>query len=340
MSGALLTNQELHLVVFRKIGALAGLLPDQVIVHELGTERLRWSLIKLVIMLRKLKPSIIYSTHGYVNVALLLLRAVYGRSCKLLLREANTPSRSLASQRFTTFFKIAYRFFYPKAEKIICQSKLMLDEFKRDYDIPVEKMELIYNPTNTTEIRSNLKPIRKTDETVQFVAAGFFHYKKGFDRLIDWFSEVPSPSRLTLLGSGPEEASLVNKIKKYGLEERVNLPGYIASPWDYFAAADAFLLPSRWEGMPNVALEALACGTPVIATAESGGINDLADMAIEGAVIVSHSSNDFINAMRAVRYKSVDKIKPSLLPIRFELIHAQTCFNKLLTGMVGDKNYL
>ena len=79
-------------------------------------------------------------------------------------------------------------------------------------------------------------------------------------------------AHLTILGDGADKLLLECRIASLNLGDRVELRGFDPNPWAYYAGADAFLLPSRWEGMPNAALEALACGTPVIAMSHAGAV--------------------------------------------------------------------
>lgn len=328
---------DLHLVLFHRGGALVDQVPSGVVIHELGGSRLRQVLPALLATLRRLQPQVIFSTHGYVNVPLLALRPLYGRAGRLMLREANTPSASLAGQRFTPLFKLAYRLLYPRADAVICQSQLMGDELGRDFQVPTRRLRLIYNPTDTEMIRHDLSPERVPGAGMRFVAAGLFSHKKGFDRLLDWLKVLPETAQLVLLGCGPMEVALRKRVKTLGLGERVFFPGFLPRPWGYFAGADAFLLPSRWEGMPNVALEALACGTPVIATPEAGGIVDVASLAPPGAVKLASAGAAFTAEMASVVPSPVEALRPSLLPTVFELEGAQTNFNRLLATLLTGK---
>lgn len=328
---------DLHLVLFRGGGALADQIPSGVVTHELGGSRLRQVLPALVATLRRLRPQVIFSTHGYVNVPLLALRPLYGRAGRLMLREANTPSASLTGQRFTPLFKLAYRLLYPCADAVICQSQLMGDELCRDFQVPRRRLHLIYNPTDTETVRRDLLPVRVPGAGTRFVAAGLFSYKKGFDRLFDWFGTLPETAQLTLLGHGPMGAELRKRVEALGLGGRVSFPGFLPRPWGHFAGADAFLLPSRWEGMPNVALEALACGTPVIATPEAGGIVEVASMATPGAVKLAAAGEAFTAEMVSVVASPVEVPRLSLLPMVFDLGGAQTNFNRLLATMLTGK---
>ena len=330
LRGLVRHHSDVHLVLFRGGGAFANLVPTGVTVHELGIDRLRQALLKLVGTLRKLSPALVYSTHGYVNWPLLATRSLSGRQVRLLLREANTPSASLARQKYQPLFRAAYRMLYPSADALICQSTLMRTELRNDFGVPERRLHRIYNPVDLAAIRDGLAPERRSGNGPRFVAAGLFNYKKGFDRLLDWFALLGEEAHLTLLGEGPLEAELRDQAARLGVGDRITFAGFLPRPWAQFAGADAFLLPSRWEGMPNVALEALACGTPVIAMREAGGITDVAPLAREGAVSMAEDGAAFTAAMAAVKPSAVEALRPSLLPEPFHLAAAQDTFNRLV----------
>jgi glycosyltransferase involved in cell wall biosynthesis len=84
--------------------------------------------------------------------------------------------------------------------------------------------------------------------------------------------------------------------------------------------------------MPNAALEALACGTPVIATPEAGGIAEVAAEAAGGAVTVAAASAPFEAAMAGVRASPPDEARASLLPDRFEVATVAERLGALLAG--------
>jgi glycosyltransferase involved in cell wall biosynthesis len=336
LAGALTVSPDLHLILFRRQGALLQNIPAGVEVHDLGCSRLRDSLPSLLRLIRRLRPAVVYSTHGYVNILLLALRPIYGQDASLLLREANTPSSSLAGQRFTSVFRIAYRALYPRVDALVCQSRLMADELHRDFRVSRNRLHLIYNPIDTFGIRDGIKKLRVAGDGVRFLAAGLFNRKKGFDRLLEWFAQLPSNAHLTILGKGSEESNLRGLVATLGLGDRVVFPGYIPRPWNYFAGADAFLLPSRWEGMPNVALEALAVGTPVIAMMEAGGIGEVAALALPGAVRLATNEQEFVAQMRSVVIRDCEIPGASLLPGVFNQPKAQMAFNLILASLLSQ----
>ncbi|HVJ79663.1 MAG TPA: glycosyltransferase [Planctomycetia bacterium] len=108
------------------------------------------------------------------------------------------------------------------------------------------------------------------------VAVGRLDPQKGLDRLIEALAELPAEIRrerqitVNLVGKGPEEATLRALARVRGVEDLVTFHGWQAEPLAWIAAADVLALPSRWEGMPNVLLEAMALGKPAIATDVEG----------------------------------------------------------------------
>lgn len=116
---------------------------------------------------------------------------------------------------------------------------------------------------------------------------------KGIDQLIDAFAsvsrqQVSGATRMYVIGEGPERAALEARIARHGLQGRVILPGAHPQPelamW--YSAADLFCLASHREGCPNVVIEALACGTPVVAT-DVGGIRELITSPAYGRLVSS-----------------------------------------------------
>ena len=108
------------------------------------------------------------------------------------------------------------------------------------------------------------------------------------------------------------------------------MPGFERNAAAWMAGADALLLPSRWEGLPNVALEALAVGTQVVASAEAGAIGEIAAQASPGAVRCVETDAAFRAAMQAVAADPVSAVRASLLPATFRLEAVAPRFARLL----------
>jgi|SRR5579859_2858943 len=110
------------------------------------------------------------------------------------------------------------------------------------------------------------------------LGAGRLAQQKGFDLLIRAFAAVAPRApglRLVIAGEGPEGQRLRELAAGLGLASRVSFPGQVRQLSALMKAAVAFVLPSRYEGIPNVLLEALAAGVPCVATDSPGGTREV-----------------------------------------------------------------
>ena len=98
-------------------------------------------------------------------------------------------------------------------------------------------------------------------------AVGSLRLAKGFDILLSAFAQISDMSlHLVILGEGALRTELEEQSRQLGIQSRVHMPGFVKRPADVISQAELFVLSSRWEGFPNVLLEALATGVPVVAT--------------------------------------------------------------------------
>ena len=327
-----INRHSVGIIVFEKSGKLLSMVPGEIPIYNLGTKTLKRSIVPLLMKLYNLRPNVIFSTFGYVNIALLATCWLLPYSHKLWIREANLPSVSLSNNKKHFLMKLLYRLLYRYADCTFSTSEKMSDDFIYNFNVPKSKIKILPNPINEKEIRSKSIPmIRRDSNAVHFVAAGRLTYQKGFDRLLEWFATLDSEKyTLTILGAGPLMKSLNKSIKHLGIEKQVVLVGFNNNPWQWYAGADAFLLSSRWEGMPNAVLESLACGTPVIATFESGGVDEVARCTLNSAVTVVNNSSQFIQAMKRVVQSENHSIKPSLLPRKYEILSVVSVLENML----------
>lgn len=106
-------------------------------------------------------------------------------------------------------------------------------------------------------------------------------------------------ARLTLLGDGEERTKLTALSKKLGLTEHVHMPGFIDDIMSALAEADLLLITSRYEGGPATAVEALACGTPIVSTDCSYFLRDIVTAPSLGTLVNKHSAAALAEAVLA-----------------------------------------
>ncbi len=307
------------LIVLNAKGPLTALVPKNLPLVDLAKPRLRQAIPALVRTLRRERPDAIVSTLGYVNIALLALRPLLKGRPRLILREANRPSISIAAAPCPMTMRLAYHWYYPRADAVLYNAHTTAHELRDLIGVPTDNLVSLPNPIDGSTLRSDAaSPQREPGEGLRFVTSGRLTHQKGFDRLIDMMTHLPPDTVLTILGDGPDGEKLRAQAASQGLTTRVRFGGFTPNPFPHYAGADAFLLPSRWEGQANAALEALALGTPVIATPEAGGIAELAASAPPGAVTIAEAGELFIAATRAVRPDPVTAPRPSLLPPGYE----------------------
>ena len=321
---------ETRIVVLQDNGPLRGEVLSHIRVHNLGGPRVRTALFALRRLLKELSPSVVVTTMGYLNLSVLFACAFGFSGTRFVVREANEPEATLRATSWPGLVRMLYKLLYPRAGVVVCPSGVILDKLASQFGIPAERMALMRNPVDVDHIRSNAQAVLPEADGIVFVAAGRLTEQKGFDRLITMFAAVSDRAQLWILGEGPLKAGLQQQAKDLSLADRVAFLGFETNPWRYYAAADAFVLPSRWEGMPNAALEALACGTPVIATPEAGGIGEVTDLAPEGAVQIAANGAPFVEAMKSVEKRSEARPRNSLLPHDFLLATVEGEFVRIL----------
>ncbi len=319
------------IIVFNKNGPLLSMVPVDVPIYNLYTLTLKRSIGPLIKKLRQLKPKVVFSTLGYINVTLLIISWLLPRKTKIWIREANLPSISLPNNSYSKLMTFLYKSLYRKADKLICTSKRMKYEFISDFLVPKSIIEILPNPVDVDKIRTSFLPVKRFDKGgVCYVASGRLTFQKGFDRLLFWFSKLENKnSTLVILGDGSLKDELIRESELLGLQDIVNFIGFCDNPWQWYAGADVFLLPSRWEGMPNSALEALACGTLVIATEESGGIAEITTRN-QGEITITTGSRQFIQAMNKIKIKEKSAKFDSLLPEAYTQENVVSIFKEWL----------
>lgn len=232
---------------------------------------------KLRAYLRRARPKAVMCTgFGFPNLCAVLVRWLAGFRFRLMLTEHCFPSvdhdAARPWQSRYWFFQLAH-LLYPRADNIVAVSKGTARDLAKVIGIDPASITCIYNPiVSDALIKSASEPIEHPwfhDKDIPVVIGiGRLERQKDFGTLITAFSQVRQQTRcrLMILGDGSERDDLTALVDSLGLSEDVALPGFAPNPHAYTAKASLFVLSSRFESLANVVIEAMALGTPVIAT--------------------------------------------------------------------------
>ena len=246
---------------------------------ELGASRTLAGVPRLVGYLRNARPHTVISVLTHVNVAAIIAAALSGYLGKLFVSERNTLSKDKGVNP-ARLMRLTY-WLAPKLYKLIpnpvlCVSEGVAGDLQQTYGLLPEQTRVLPNPVITKKLISDIdrSPSHhwlQNKECPVVVAVGRLSYQKGFDLLIEAFCQLGVlqggiEPKLIIFGEGELREALQQQIDMAGLAERVSLPGYCDSPVAEVSSADLFVLSSRFEGSPNVLVEAMCCGVPVIAT--------------------------------------------------------------------------
>lgn len=263
------------IVVAEREGPYKDTLDRVLRVIDLDAPRVLFCIPRLIKYLRRERPDALLSTLDYANVAAVCAHHLAHVPTKVAVLEQNTISVSSmhSPQWRQRLMPSLVGWAYPWADHVIGNSQGVAEDLVHITGLPSERIHVIYNPVVTTEIlrRSRATPdhawLRPGGVSI-ILAAGRLTPQKDFTTLICAFAQVlkQRPARLMILGEGPERAQLESLVSRLNLQGHVALPGFVSNPHAYMARAAAFVLSSRWEGLPTVLIEALSCGTRVVAT--------------------------------------------------------------------------
>jgi glycosyltransferase involved in cell wall biosynthesis len=293
-------------------------MPSETRVIDLKTPNLYLSLPGLVRYLKQERPTVLLAADHYLNEIALLAKRLAGVPLRLVVAEHNQLSKTArnATKLKGRLAPIFARFLYPWADGIVAVSEGVARDLAEVASLPLASIETIYNPVINPQMLAKAKepvehPWFNSAEVPVILGVGKLERQKDFPNLIRAFARVRQvqPARLVILGWGPDRSELETLIQTMGLQDDVDLPGYVQNPYSYMARAAVFVLSSAWEGLPTVLIEAMALGIPVVSTdCESGPSEILADgkYGYLTPVADSEALADAILQVLSGRVKSID----------------------------------
>jgi len=276
---------EVHLVLMNS--TISYDIPKDIPIHFIeqsqGDERGILKLLKLPTLaykyaklLRKLEIThsfAMLTRPSYINI---LSRFFTSRKFKLVISERSHPSMQYGYGNLQSKINnLLIRFLYPKADTIICNSRGNGEDLIQNYKVLANKITIINNPIDIEKINK----VQKNEEvlkpnTFNLITIGRMDTGKNHELLIkaiEGFENV----HLYILGDGTLRDYLKDLVIKKKLDNSVTFLGFDNNPFKYLKSADLFVFGSNHEGFPNVLLEAMCCGLPILSTNCKSGPDEI-----------------------------------------------------------------
>lgn len=246
-------------------------------------------------LIRKERPEVAVSALSHLN-AIMGILSIFFPKTKFVGREVNIPSilKDYPEEANRSYPKILYTFGHRFLDIVICQSQDMYQELKLNSSIQDSKLVIINNPITQdflTKEKSNL-PFDKP----KFITVGSLEPRKGHLRLLEILADIELDFQYTVIGNGSLEKKIFQKAKNLGIDQFITHIPFTHEVQRFLAEHDVFLQGSYVEGFPNALLESCAVGTPVIAFAAPGGINEIVEEGVNG--YIAKSPTEFVNCLK------------------------------------------
>jgi len=266
------------LILGMRRGTLVPLLPPDLPIVELGTRRTLAAIPKLLDFINRVQPDLLVSSLDHNNIAAMLANAVSETPTRLVICQHNALSAERGLGWKYRLVPLAYCLLTRYVNGIIAVSSGVAGDLATSARISPGRITTIFNPVIDRGFADRAEGAaphpwlalgrRFSRECPVFVFVGRLTAQKDPATLLAAMRAVLHVrlARLILLGEGEQEVALHHFARRHGIAHAVAFVGFQANPLPWIAHADALVSVSRYEGLGNAIIEALACGTPVIAT--------------------------------------------------------------------------
>ncbi|MEM9173604.1 MAG: glycosyltransferase [Myxococcota bacterium] len=229
------------------------------------------------------RPAILFPFQLRANIVAMMANSALPASSRLpsVLNDRSSiedmlspqPNDGLRQRMALVGLRRAARFAYRRGSRVVCNARANEATVRAFVGGEGPPVSTIYNPLDALGIQARFPERDRTswidESSPVIVTHGRMDQKKGFDTLLRAFALVLErcpQARLRIVGDGPERERLFSLARELEVFERCDFPGFLSDPIAAIEDGDVYVLPSRWEGLPNALLEAIAAGLPSIAT--------------------------------------------------------------------------
>lgn len=291
-------GRDLDLILLSESGPYADRIPKEANVISFHSERAITSIPELVRYLSNNEPDALLTSLQVPNIVAILSKHISNSDTKIAVRVANVNSMSKNSSIKGKIIPYLVKSIYPYADSVIAISGDVKDDVIK-YNVPKENISIIYNPSFSERI---IRLREKTpehhglfeDEIPVVLGVGRLTPQKDFQTLIRAFSIVSKEvnAKLVILGEGEKKEELVGLTEELDISDSVTFAGFVDNPYSYMYRSSVFVLPSLYEGFPNVLVEALACQCPIVATDCPGGSREILSDSTFGELVATQSPEE------------------------------------------------
>ena len=281
------------LIVLNLTGILIQELSPEVNIINLHKKHTRGSLFAITKMLKRENPGTILVFNHQLAVQLVLIRYYLRSRFKIINRHISNLIETKANERlFWHKYLVHYwvRLLYRRVDGIISQSGGAVAEMVNYYRISIEKIYSINNPVSEKITRASLnleeRESKQMPKKILFV--GRLVKIKGLDLLIEAFSGCLKKTKdvvLIICGDGPEKDHLIKLVQAKGIQDHVHFTGFIEDLRNVYQDSDLLVLTSRYEGFPNVLIEAITMGLPLVSFDCNYGPSEIIQEGINGFLV-------------------------------------------------------
>jgi glycosyltransferase involved in cell wall biosynthesis len=227
---------------------------------------------RLLKFIRSDEPERVLVFNHQIAIALVIVRAALNLNLRVIARNITMVGEARKYKKRSLYrlvVSFAMRQTYRHVDTIIAQSKGMRDELVENYKISPQMITVIPNPINPRIEAAGQRLERDLSlKPGYLLCVGRLVDTKAFHYVVDAFAEIVQTYpglRLKFVGEGPSELQLKQRAKDRGVSDLVEFCGFQRDTVPYYMGARATLLTSLFEGFPNVLVESIALGTPIVA---------------------------------------------------------------------------
>ena len=285
---------------------LMALIPEGVRTVDLSCPRLWTSGPAMARYIQNTRPNGILAAMPLANAIACYARAATRVPLRLVISEHNAKSiafgdvETLRDAILSPLIRFSYRF----SDCIVAVSRGVAARLRAVPGISSSNVRVVYNGAWTPTIEKlaaepTPHPWLADSSAPVVLASGRLEAQKDFETLLHAFAVLrrKRSARLMILGEGSQRGRLERLARDLKVQDYVAFPGFVVNPWAYMARASVFALSSLHEGLANVLIEALACGTPVVSTDCPSGPEEILEGGSYGTLVPLRDSGALADAI-------------------------------------------